>query len=169
MLLLFHGVTGDPVVPWTGLREGFFFVQTSMALSQRSLKRQPGEDESVPGPPRDRLHDRIHIDPRDRMNQPQCVRMKGMLKELLHAGRLHHLPGMHHGHPVAIPGHNAEVVGDQQDRGPCLLTISLRRSRIWAAMETSSPVVGSSAIRSLGFVTRAMAIITRWHIPPESW
>src|SRR4029077_4700858 len=43
------------------------------------------------------------------------------------------------------------------------------RSRIWAAIETSSPVVGSSAISSRGFVARAIAIITRWHMPPESW
>src|SRR5206468_4750583 len=44
-----------------------------------------------------------------------------------------------------------------------------RSSRIWAAMETSRPVVGSSATSRRGEVARAMTIITRWHIPPESW
>ncbi len=44
-----------------------------------------------------------------------------------------------------------------------------RRSRIWASVVTSSAVVGSSAIRSLGEQDRAMAIITRWRIPPENW
>ena len=35
-------------------------------------------------------------------------------------------------------------------------------------MVTSSAVVGSSAIRSSGFVDSAIAIMTRWRIPPES-
>ena len=33
---------------------------------------------------------------------------------------------------------------------------------------TSSPVVGSSAISRAGRVATAMAIITRWHMPPDS-
>ena len=36
-------------------------------------------------------------------------------------------------------------------------------------MVTSSAVVGSSAIRSFGRQASAMAIITRWFMPPESW
>jgi hypothetical protein len=42
------------------------------------------------------------------------------------------------------------------------------RSRICAWMVTSSAVVGSSAISSLGLQASAMAIITRWRMPPES-
>ena len=34
---------------------------------------------------------------------------------------------------------------------------------------TSSAVVGSSAIRIFGSHASAIAIITRWRIPPESW
>ena len=44
-----------------------------------------------------------------------------------------------------------------------------RRSRICAWMVTSSAVVGSSAIRSFGRQASAMAIMTRWLMPPESW
>ena len=40
------------------------------------------------------------------------------------------------------------------------------RPRIWACMVTSRAVVGSSAIRSLGFPASAIAIITRCFIPP---
>ena len=40
---------------------------------------------------------------------------------------------------------------------------------MWDRVETSSEVVGSSAMRSLGFFARAMAIMIRWHWPPESW
>jgi hypothetical protein len=36
-------------------------------------------------------------------------------------------------------------------------------------MVTSSAVVGSSAMRSFGLQDSAIAIITRWRIPPESW
>ena len=36
-------------------------------------------------------------------------------------------------------------------------------------MVTSSAVVGSSAISSFGRQASAMAIITRWRMPPESW
>ncbi len=42
------------------------------------------------------------------------------------------------------------------------------RSRIWAWIVTSSAVVGSSAISTLGLQDRARAIITRWRMPPEN-
>ena len=48
----------------------------------------------------------------------------------------------------------------------CSLTSN---SRICACIVTSRAVVGSSAIRSLGLQAIAMAIITRWFMPPESW
>ena len=43
------------------------------------------------------------------------------------------------------------------------------RSRICAWIVTSSAVVGSSAISTCGSQHSAMAIITRWRMPPESW
>ena len=46
---------------------------------------------------------------------------------------------------------------------------SLSRARICAWMVTSSAVVGSSAMSSLGSQASAMAIITRWRSPPDSW
>ena len=39
---------------------------------------------------------------------------------------------------------------------------------IWAWVVTSSAVVASSAISSFGSAASAIAIITRWRIPPES-
>ena len=42
-------------------------------------------------------------------------------------------------------------------------------SRICAWIVTSSAVVGSSAISSSGSQASAIAIITRWRMPPESW
>ena len=42
-------------------------------------------------------------------------------------------------------------------------------SRIWACTVTSSAVVGSSAMRSFGLQESAIAIITRWRMPPDIW
>ena len=42
-------------------------------------------------------------------------------------------------------------------------------ARICACVVTSSAVVGSSAISSAGPSASAMAIITRWRCPPDSW
>jgi hypothetical protein len=41
--------------------------------------------------------------------------------------------------------------------------------RIWAWIETSSAVVGSSQMISFGRLSRAMAMATRWRMPPENW
>ena len=51
----------------------------------------------------------------------------------------------------------------------CLSLSRASSSRIWRWMVTSSAVVGSSAISSLGSQASAMAIITRCCWPPESW
>ena len=52
------------------------------------------------------------------------------------------------------------------------MPIALQRcssSRICAWIVTSSAVVGSSAISSSGLHDSAMAIMTRWRMPPENW
>ena len=36
-------------------------------------------------------------------------------------------------------------------------------------MVTSSAVVGSSAMITSGLLMRAIAIATRWRMPPENW
>ena len=43
-----------------------------------------------------------------------------------------------------------------------------KRSRIWAWMVTSRAVVGSSANSTRGSHARAIAIMARWRIPPDS-
>ena len=51
---------------------------------------------------------------------------------------------------------------------PSRLCRSAISSRIWAWTVTSSAVVGSSAISSLGSLASAIAIIARWRMPPEN-
>jgi hypothetical protein len=60
----------------------------------------------------------------------------------------------------------------------CVISSTARPSRrcrsasnasTWAWIVTSSAVVGSSAISTLGAHASAIAIITRWRMPPENW
>ena len=52
---------------------------------------------------------------------------------------------------------------------PVLSCSSFSRSKTCACTVTSRAVVGSSAISTLGRQASAMAIITRWRIPPDIW
>ena len=52
---------------------------------------------------------------------------------------------------------------------PSFFWMSESRRRICAWMVTSSAVVGSSAMRMSGSQAMAMAISTRWRMPPENW
>ena len=77
--------------------------------------------------------------------------------------------GVHHLHPVGDAGDHAEVVGDEHDRRARTRAGCARcTSRIWACTVTSSAVVGSSAISTSGSLAIAIAIITRWRMPPEN-
>ena len=51
----------------------------------------------------------------------------------------------------------------------CFSTRSRISLSVCACTVTSSAVPGSSAISSAGLLTSAIAIITRWFMPPESW
>ena len=51
-------------------------------------------------------------------------------------------------------------------KSSCSVFIS---ERICACVVTSSAVVGSSAISRSGSLISAIAIITRWRMPPENW
>ncbi|MNT60024.1 hypothetical protein D3C72_1975810 [compost metagenome] len=52
---------------------------------------------------------------------------------------------------------------------PCAAFSSDSRLRICAWMVTSSAVVGSSASSTRGLQASAIAIMTRWRMPPENW
>ena len=90
-------------------------------------------------------------------------------EQLAHPILLHLLTAAHHQHPVGDLRHHAHVVSDE-DHPICISRCSTRIScRICAWMVTSRAVVGSSAISNAGLQESAMAIITRWRMPPESW
>ena len=96
------------------------------------------------------------------------VRVVGASEQVLDRAPLHDHARVHHGHLVRAAGDDTEVVADQ-DHGHALLR-GHRPEQVedLGLHGTSRPVVGSSAIRTSGSLATAMAIITRWHMPPES-
>ena len=89
-------------------------------------------------------------------------------EDLVDRALLGDLAGVHDDDVVGDLGDHAEIVRDHDDRG-LELVLEVRISfRIWAWVVTSSAVVGSSAISRSGSLINAIAIITRWRMPPEN-
>ena len=78
------------------------------------------------------------------------------------------LPPCHDIDLIAQLGDHAEVMGDDQQRQ--LRSLLSRRSVwiTWFCTVASSAVVGSSATRICGSGASAIAISTRWRMPPDS-
>ena len=108
------------------------------------------------------------VQARDGLEQAQGVWVPGSCKARVRLP-FDDAAGVHDVHPVRIAGDHAEVVGDDDDGRTELAGQPVSSSRIWAWIVTSRAVVGSSARRSSGLQERAMAIITRWRMPPENW
>ena len=111
----------------------------------------------------------IAVDPRDRAEQAPRVGVLRVVEELVERALLDDPAGVHDDDAVGDVGDDAEVVGDEDDPVPASRSRSARSSsRICAWIVTSSAVVGSSAISSFGEHDSAIAIITRWRMPPEN-
>ena len=78
-------------------------------------------------------------------------------------------PLQHDADAVGDLAHDAEIVGDEEHRHVQPALELGEELRICACTVTSSAVVGSSAMRRSGSLASAMAIMTRWRCPPESW
>ena len=106
---------------------------------------------------------------RDRREQAPGVRVLGRSRIGRRRPLLDDPARVHDGDLVGRLGDDAQVVGDEDDRRAELRAAARAiSSRICAWTVTSSAVVGSSAISSSGSMTSAIAIITRWRMPPES-
>ena len=74
----------------------------------------------------------------------------------------------HDAHPLRDFAHDAEIVGDEEERhAEPLLDVLQQRDdlRLYGDVER---VVGSSAMSRSGSLASAMAIITRWRWPPDN-
>ena len=106
---------------------------------------------------------------RNRPQQTLCVGMRGSTENGRFWREFDQVARVHDRHAVGNVRHDRKVMRDEQDRERELSRSSLSRSRICCWMVTSSAVVGSSAMSSCGRLTMAIAIITRWRMPPERW
>ena len=147
--------------------------QSSNTSGQRSLKRQPSGSRSsegtTPGMVRSRppalWRPRTGIDP----SSPTVYGFLGLPKSVLASA-----------YSIMRPAYMTATCWDisaitprswvmKRIAAPVSALSVFMRSRIWAWMVTSSAVVGSSAIISCGLQASAMAIITRWRMPPLIW
>ena len=102
-------------------------------------------------------------------SRPIVYGIRGAVEDLVDRARLDDPPGVHDRDPVGEAGDHAEVVGDHDDRrAGHLAARCCSTSRTCAWIVTSSAVVGSSAMITSGSLAIAIAIITRWRMPPEN-
>ena len=148
----------------------------SMRSGQRSAKRQPGGSARRSGTMPSIVREAPLGSPRGRAPAGcsragrACTGASAARRGLAHGRALDDAPRVHDDDVLRVLGDDAEVVRDEQDAHRRAARCSSRSSsRICAWMVTSSAVVGSSATRSFGSHASAIAIITRWRCPPESW
>ena len=100
--------------------------------------------------------------------RPSRLRCTGaaLPEHLAYGAALDDAPGVHHRHPVAHAGDDAEVMGDEEHAEPRPGLISRSRSGTGAGSGVaSSAVVGSSAMSMRGSPASAMAPTTRCFMP----
>ena len=94
--------------------------------------------------------------------------MLWVVEQRVEGGVLDDLTGVHHRDTVGHLSHHAEIVGDQHDGQSAFGVERSSNRRICACTVTSNAVVGSSAMSTSGSSDKAIAIITRWRMPPEN-
>ena len=93
-----------------------------------------------------------------------------MLEELVDRRLLGDARRVHDDDLVGDLGDDAEVVGDHDDRGAVVvlqLVHQLEDLRLRRHVERRRRLVGDQ--QRSGSLTSAIAIITRWRMPPENW
>jgi len=94
---------------------------------------------------------------------PRCAEQVG------DRGLLDLAAGIHHHHPLGDLRHHPEIVGDEDDGGadPALeLRHQLEDLRLDRDVERGGRLIGDQDLR---LQASAIAIITRWRIPPDIW
>ena len=115
-----------------------------------------------------RIQPHLDIDTRDRAYKRACIGMDRKAKELANGRRLHQLARMHNGDPLAGLRNDPEVVGYQKNcctRSLTEVAEQFEDARGDRYVEACRWFVGDEKPRE---VASAIAIMTRWHMPPES-
>ena len=147
--------------------------QAALRLGQRGAKRQAiGTSPSSGTRPGITVSSLRHSprSPACCATGPACTGARVAERSARGGPALDDLARVHHGHAVADLVHDAEVVGDQDHAHPELAR-QLERSARGSAPGSSRRARSSARRRSAASApcTSAIAIITRWRIPPENW
>ncbi len=98
-----------------------------------------------------------------------CTRAADRGRSSVGGAELDDLALQHDGDPVADLQQQRQVVGDEdRPRSPARSRSRMISRRIPRCTTTSSAVVGSSMIMTCGSSASAIAIMTRWRMPPDS-
>src|SRR5215471_18351637 len=112
-----------------------------------------GESSQVGRLPRNRIEGVLAAELRHRAEECTRVRMLGMVEQLANGGCLHDLAGVHHGHPVTHLGHDAQVVG-HEDEGHARLALDVLEEvevlRLDGHVEIGGGLVGDDQSRAAG-------------------
>ena len=150
--------------PGAGLKDIRAAVVEEAALPEAEERRDDAGDGAEPLLPLPDPQDR------DRAHQADRVGVLRVGEEGVHVRHLHDLPGIHDRDLLGHLGDHPEVVGDEKDGGAGLLlelVHQIEDLRLDRHVEGRGRLVGDHQLR--GWQARAMAIITRWRIPPLIW
>ena len=107
---------------------------------------------------------------RQRLEQAVGVGVRRLGQHLLGVALLDAAAGVHDDDVVRGLGDDREVVRDEDDRRAEILLQVVDEVEDLRLDGDVEAVVGSSAMSTLGLLTRPSAIMARWRIPPEnSW
>ena len=150
-------------------KAGSIVRQRAITCGQRGANWQPGGRlRKIGRRARDRLERLVTviIQADSAIKQRARVGMLRRVEEGVDIGALDDAARIHDDDLVGESGDDAEIVRDQQQGRLHLLCRLCSSRRIFACTVTSSAVVGSSAMMISGRQAIAMAISTRWRMPP---
>ena len=105
---------------------------------------------------------------RRRPHQLLRVGVGRRLEDRRRRGGLDHLAVLHHHHPVAVGGGQAQIVGDEDGRHAALageVDDQIHDRLLRGHVEAGGGLVGDQELRA---AAKARAMTIRWHMPPES-
>jgi hypothetical protein len=94
--------------------------------------------------------------------------VQGAVEEIGCIAGFNDLPGIHHRHPVGQLAGGGDIVGDQDEADFQLLLDALEHVHDIGLGQHIQGRGGLVQDDQAGAVTSAMAIATRWRMPPES-
>ena len=94
--------------------------------------------------------------------------MQRVFKDVTPGAKLHDLPEVHNGHPMADAFYDGHIMGNKEEGNAEFFLEGQKEVDDLARTDTSRAETDSSAMMISGFIANARAIQTRWRCPPEN-